>query len=82
MSQDSHKSCYGTLFPSVLCLEADQVVSGKVFSYEQRRAGGFLVSQRRVAANQVAWDECRLCPEFTDCYQLSLGKLSLEAAIR
>ncbi len=82
VSQGIHKNCYGTMFPSILCLEADRVVSGKVFSFELRRPNGSFISERRVMANQEAWDECRSCREFTDCYQLSLGKLSLEAAIR
>ena len=34
VSQGIHKNCYGTMFPSILCLEADRVVSGKVFSFE------------------------------------------------
>jgi hypothetical protein len=81
MPSNAHKSCYGTMFPSVLQPDVDRVVSGKVFSYELRRAGGMLVANRRVAVNMEEWDECLQCPEFDHCYQLCMGRFSLEAAI-
>jgi hypothetical protein len=69
------------MFPSVLQLDADRVVSGKVFSYEVQRAGGSFVSHRQVAVNMKEWDICLQCPEFDHCYKLSLGKFSFEAAV-
>jgi hypothetical protein len=82
MSSAAHQTCYGSMFPTVLQPAADRVISGRVFSYELRYAGGAFVAQRRLAVNIEAWDECRVCPEFDHCYQLSMGKVSLEAAIR
>jgi hypothetical protein len=81
MPQDEHKKCYGTMFPSILPPEADRLVSGKVFSYELRKAGGLFVSHRRVAANTAEWDDCLKCPEFDHCYKLCMGRFALEAAI-
>ena len=62
MSQHDRKKCYGTMFPSVLPLEADKIVAGKVFSFEIVRAGGAWVSHRRVATNMQEWDDCLECP--------------------
>lgn len=81
MSQGSHKNCYGTMFPTILPSKADRLVSGKVFSYELRRAGGTFVSRRRVAVNMAEWDDCLKCPEFDHCYKLCMGKFALEAAV-
>ena len=81
MSQHDHKQCYGTMFPTTLRADADRLVSGKAFSFELRRIGGMFVSDRRIAVNMEQWDDCLACPEFEDCYKLSLGKLALEAAI-
>ena len=81
MSADDHKKCYGTMFPPILPAEADRRVSGKVFSYELRRAGGTFVSHRRVAVNMAEWDDCLQCPQFDHCYKLCTGRLALEAAI-
>ena len=65
MSQHDHEKCYGTMFPSILPAEADRLVSGKVFSYELRRAGGTFVSHRKVAANMQEWDNCLACPNLS-----------------
>jgi len=81
MCKHDHKKCYGTMFPSILSAEADQVVSGKVFSFEIVRAGGMLVSHRRVATNTQEWNDCLECSEFEHCYKLCTGRLALEAAI-
>ena len=82
MSQDAHKKCYGTMFPTILHPEADRLVSGKVFSFELKRAGGMFVSDRRVAVNMEQWDDCLECPEFEHCYKLCMGRTALEAAIK
>ncbi|MGO8749460.1 MAG: hypothetical protein ACLQNE_26165 [Thermoguttaceae bacterium] len=81
MRSNPQKTSYGTMFPSILPPEADRLVSGKVFSYELTRAGGFLVSHRRVAVNMAEWDDCLKCPEFDHCYKLCMGRFALEAAI-
>ncbi len=81
MTQSSHKDCYGTMFPSILTRDAEKLISGKVFAYELIRAGGFLVSHRKVAVNMAEWDDCLRCPEFDHCYKLCMGRFALEAAI-
>lgn len=81
MSQNDHKKCYGTMFPSVLTLEADRVVSGKVFAFEIVRAGGTFVSHRKVAINREEWDDCLACADFDHCYKLSSARLALESAV-
>ena len=40
MRQDDHKTCYGTMFPSLLPPKADRLVSGRVFAYELNGPGG------------------------------------------
>lgn len=81
MSEEDHKKCYGTMFPSVLRWEADRIMSGKVFSFEIVRAGGMFVSQRKVTVNRHEWDDCLACHEFEHCYKLCTGRLALESAI-
>ena len=81
MSQHDHKKCCGMMFPTTLCAEADKLVSGKAFSFELRRVGGMFAWDRRIVVNMEEWDDCLACSEFEDCYKLSLGKVTLEAAI-
>jgi len=69
------------MFPETLHFEPDRPMRGKVFRFQLSRAGGTFRSDRKIAADMAAWDECRECAEFDACYKLSMGKLALEAAI-
>ncbi len=81
MSQSHHRECFGTMFPDVLHVESDRPHRGKVFSVLLQRAGGMIRCNREVSVNTGRWDECRKCPDFDGCYQLSVAKLLLEAAV-
>jgi hypothetical protein len=69
------------MFPDVLHVESDRPQRGKVFSTLLERAGGMIRCNREVTANIKQWDDCHKCPEFGECYQLSMGKLLLASAI-
>jgi hypothetical protein len=77
----SHKSCYGTMFHSVLHFTENEPMKGKVFGLELDRRG-LARSDRKITANLEEWDECLECPEFDHCYKFSMAKLALEAAIK
>lgn len=81
MNQTHHQECFGTMFPDVLHVENDRPQRGKVFSLLLKRAGGMYRCNREVTADIEQWDQCRNCPEFDNCYQLSTAKLSLASAI-
>jgi hypothetical protein len=70
------------MFPTLLHAEADRPISGKVFSFDVKRAGGTFVAQRSASTDLEEWDDCRQCPEFEHCYKLCMGRLALETAIR
>jgi hypothetical protein len=80
MQQNNHKRCYGTMFPSILVVEANRVVSGKVFSFEFVQPG-MIISERKTAIKMQEWDDCLECPEFEHCYKLCMAKIALESAI-
>jgi len=81
MTTEKHNDCYGEMFPQTLHVDGDRPKRGKVFAYQLLRAGGAFRSDRRVAADVAAWDECVGCEDFEPCYRLSLGKLLLEIAV-
>lgn len=81
MNGQTHKSCYGGMFPDPLHPQSDRRLSGKVFSYLLTTAGGMLRNDRNVAVDIGQWDDCRECPEYSHCYQLCLGRLALQAAV-
>ena len=75
-----HKPCYGTMFHDTLHFAANEVMKGKVFSFELDTAG-LARSDRRVMAKIEEWDDCLECPEFDHCYRYCMARLTLEAAI-
>jgi hypothetical protein len=80
-SDQQHKTCFGTMFPDALRYRCDQVQRGKVFSFLLASASGVSRSERRVQFDVAQWDDCRACPEFESCYQLSLGAIALESVV-
>lgn len=78
---ETRKQCYGAMFPDVLHPDQDTPVSGKVFSFELRRAGGLFRSGRSYSTRIDEWDDCVRCPEFEHCYRLSMAKITLQTAI-
>lgn len=77
----THKDCYGAMFPDVLPKDMTGEHTGKIFSYRIENIG-LSRGQRRVDADMAAWDDCLQCSEFEHCYKLSMGKLTLQSAIR
>ncbi len=76
-----HKTCYGDLFPHPLPVSNDRPQKGKVFSYTLFRAGGLFRASRKTGVDMEEWDRCTQCPEFENCYKLSMAKLALEDAV-
>ena len=81
MSTESHKSCYGKMFPSIQSLRATEPIRGKVFSALPGSPPGTVVSKRRVQVAMEQWDDCLACAEFEHCRKLAHAKLSLESAV-
>jgi hypothetical protein len=81
MNANEHQSCYGNLFPDTLHVSNDRPKKGKVFSYTLHTAGGLYRVGRETGVAMAEWDRCTECPEFENCYKLSMAKLALEDAV-
>jgi hypothetical protein len=81
MNANEHKTCYGNLFPDTLHVSNDRPKKGKVFSYTLHTAGGLYRAAREIGVDTDEWDRCTQCPEFENCYKLSMAKLALNHAI-
>ena len=75
------QQCYGKLFPSIENSESNVTHKGKAFSYRLERLG-IMISKRVTGVDSKQWDECTECPEFNNCYLLSMAKLGLQQAVR
>ena len=78
MNGNEHKTCYGKLFPDTLHLSNDGPQKGKAFSSTLHTAGGLFRAGREIGVDMAEWDQCTQCPEFENCYKLSMAKLALE----
>ncbi len=78
---ETEKECYGRIFPSVAELHHNSLVGGRVFGYKVE-CTGISTGDRTVVTDLQHWRECICCSKFSDCYQLSVGQLLMEIAIR
>jgi hypothetical protein len=69
------------LFPSIENAASNVTHKGKVFNFRLERLG-IMISKRVTEVDSKQWDECTQCPEFNNCYLLSMAKLGLEQAVR
>jgi hypothetical protein len=53
---------------------------GKAFGFRINQPG-MVVTERLVETKLAQWDECTECPEFANCYKLSLATLVLELGV-
>jgi len=69
------------LFPSIENAASNVTHKGKVFNFRLERPG-MMVSKRVTEVDAKQWEECTQCPDFNNCYLLSMAKLGLEQAVR
>ena len=75
MTTLQHTACFGNMFSS-----SKSPTTGKVLKFRPVGPVGVSPRHRAVKADLLQWDRCRACPEFDDCYRLSMAKLLLEDA--
>lgn len=74
------KSCFGTIFPNVDQIQFGQPAAGKVFTILVDTIGPGQRT-RKLEIDEAAWDDCRLCDDFQNCYNFSLAKLEMQRVL-
>jgi hypothetical protein len=75
------KSCFGTIFPDLAQFKFGKPLDGKVFQIcVQSQGPGH--RERKMEINVDAWEKCRQCPDFRNCYEFSMAKLEMQRALR
>lgn len=77
MTPTNHKPCYGSMFP-IRSPGEDPASAGVALKLEAVAPAGMLSPRFAVRTDLEAWDNCRACPDFEHCYQLSMARLSLQ----
>ena len=82
MSQNAEHipKCYGKMFPPLSDRSPNQAHQGHVFGFFIR-SYGLMPSGQEAEVDEKAWKECIQCPHYRTCYDLSLGRLQMEAAV-
>lgn len=75
------QECYGKMFPSVVEMAHDRLVTGKVFGYEVDYPGQ-VAHKRDTMVDRDAWQKCLECPELDGCFRLSTGTMLMELAVK
>jgi hypothetical protein len=77
----AHPNCYGAMFP--IGREAPETGpgAGKALHVVRTNPVGMAPAVKRVEVDSAGWDECVHCPQFDECYRLSMAKLSLQTAL-
>lgn len=77
----NHNSCYGNMFPDLLRLGTNVSQRGHVMSVKVT-SFGIGVQDREVELHWDEWEKCIKCDDYRPCYDLSLAKVSVTAALR
>jgi len=74
------KSCFGTIFPDVTRIQFGCPAVGKVFTILIDTVGPGKRT-RKLNIDEAAWDDCRRCDDFQNCYNFSLAKLEMQRVL-
>jgi len=75
------KDCFGTIYPDLERIQFGRPLIGKVF---QIRVDSLGPGHRdpTLGIDEVAWQGCRTCEDFDNCYQFSNAKLQMQLVLR
>lgn len=74
-------SCYGGLFPELAATRYNQHNRGRVFGVRVEKCG-VGIQNKDITVDREAWANCLKCPDFDDCYKLSMAKLAFESGVQ
>jgi len=79
-AMNNHSNCYGSLFPDFTALKHNQPLASQAFS-ALVTSRGIGVQSRKLEVNPEGWEKCVRRPDYRTCYDLSLGKLVMNALL-
>ena len=74
------KSCFGTIFPDVDQIQFGKPAAGKVFRILVDTVGPGH-RDRKLDIDEAAWEDCRACDDFQNCYDFSMAKLQMQRVL-
>jgi hypothetical protein len=78
IAMNNHPNCHGSFFPDFTALKHNHPLTSQAFS-ALVISHGIGVQSRKLEVNPEGWENCVRCPDYRTCYDLSLGKLVMNA---
>jgi sulfatase maturation enzyme AslB (radical SAM superfamily) len=75
------KSCFGDIYPDVERFQFGKPLAGKVFQISVNTLGPGH-RDRKLDIDMEAWQECRQCEDFQNCFDFSSAKLQMQRVLR
>lgn len=75
------KACFGTIYPDLEQFQFGKPMAGKVFQISVNTVGPGQ-RDRKLDISMEAWQDCRRCEDFDNCYEFSNAKLQLQLVLR
>ena len=75
------KTCFGTIYPDLERFQFGKPLTGKVFQISVDTLGPGH-RDRKLDIDMDAWQDCRQCEDFQNCFDFSSAKLQMQLALR
>jgi hypothetical protein len=75
------KTCFGTIYPDLEQFQFGKQMTGKVFQITVNTLGAGH-RDRKLGVDVTAWEDCRKCEHFQNCFDFSNAKLQMQRVIQ
>lgn len=75
------KTCFGDIYPDLEQFQFGKPMVGKVFQISVDTLGAGH-RERKLEIDMDAWQDCRRCEDFGNCYEFSNAKLQMQLVLR
>jgi hypothetical protein len=74
------RTCFGTIYPDLEQFQFGKPITGKVFQIQVNSVGPGQ-RDRKLVIDEEAWEECRQCGDFQNCFDFSTAKLHMQRVL-
>jgi hypothetical protein len=80
-TEENMKTCFGNIYPDLEKFQFAKPLAGKVFQITVDTIGPGQ-RDRTLTIDTDAWEDCRQCEDFQNCFDFSSAKLQMQRLLR
>ena len=80
-TEENMKTCFGKIYPDLEQFHFGRPLVGKVFQVSVDTIGPGQ-RDRKLTIDRDAWQDCRRCEDFNNCFEFSNAKLQMQLVLR